>query len=63
MQETAESSGGTHQHGGAGFFSGRVKNKLTAELDDIIFGQSLGEGKSLYFRVRKREYWITEGRT
>ncbi len=48
MQDhTAESSGGTHHggKGGAGFFSGRVKNKLAAELDDIVFGQSLGEGK------------------
>lgn len=50
MQETAESSGGTHQHnqGGPGFFSGRVKNKITAELDDIVFGQSLGEGKTSF---------------
>ena len=43
--ETGDSSGGTHHGGSSAMFSGRVKNKLACELDDIIFGQSLGEGK------------------
>jgi hypothetical protein len=45
--QTAESSGGTGVHGHTStFHSGKVENKLACTLDDLVFGQSLGEGKS-----------------
>ena len=45
--ETAESSGGTSGHHST-FLMGRVPNKLPCELDDVIFGGSLGEGKQIF---------------
>ena len=51
----AGGSGGTsHSHA---FFAGRVANKIKCNLDDVVFGQSLGEGKS-YFHVIKHLLYL-----
>ena len=45
-------AGGTDIHGGdsgssgsLSYMTGRIPNKIKVELDTLIFGQSLGEGK------------------
>ena len=51
---TADSSGSTTSSHQGSLPSERIPNKLRCSLDDVIFGQSLGEGNSIEFIVSRR---------
>ena len=53
-------AGGTDTHGGdsgssgsLSYMAGRIPNKVKVDLENLIFGQSLGEGKCLKEHLKR----------